>query len=87
MSNTNDDLLQSIRGVIGEVVDTRITQLEKRMDAKFQAQTEQLSKAIVDAVKLIAASHPTKEEFQELKDEVDDLRERLQKIEHVQKTS
>lgn len=97
--------VQAIKGAVSEIVDARITTLEKRIDARwiafekrmdalradqlegFKKQSEYLSKAIADAVHLVAASHATKEEVQELRAEVEDLKDRLQKLEQRQKTA
>lgn len=100
MTLTKTDL-QAIRAVVKEEVNGGENRLEKKIDALrveinmlrtemlegFRKQSEYLSKAIADAVMLVANSHPTKEEFQELKDEVEDLKDRLRKLERLQKTS
>jgi hypothetical protein len=80
--------LHAMKQVVVDAVEPRIAGLEKRMGkqladfrgevrALFQQQGETLAKAISDAVKVIADNHPTREEFQELQNEVDELRQKL----------
>jgi ubiquinone biosynthesis protein UbiJ len=68
-------------------VDTSITDLRREVRQLFQEHSAQLAKAIADAVKLVADMHATKEEVQELRAEVEDLKDRLQKLERLQKTA
>ena len=82
MTLTKDDL-HAIKQVLQpefERLDEKITAVQTDMRGLFMQQGEHLSKAISDAVKLIAQNHPTREEFQELQNEVDDLKEKVRDL-------
>jgi hypothetical protein len=80
--------LHAMKQVVVDAVEPRIAGLEKRLEEQladfrgearvlFQQQGETLAKAISDAVKVIADNHPTREEFQELQNEVGELRQKV----------
>jgi chromosome segregation ATPase len=64
-----------------------VRESEGRLTKRIQEQTLHLSKAITESAKMIAESHPTKEEFREALDRIDELEERIQRVEQGQHTT
>ncbi len=91
MSLTKDDL-QSIKGIVSEVVITRFNnvitrfnKLDRKVDKlqlevhdTFKKQTKQLSHAIADSVKLLSKNHD--EEIQNVYERIEDLEDRTKRL-------
>lgn len=83
MTLTKNDL-QAIGSLIENrvrpVIKEEINMLRAEMHEAFRKQAESLSRAITDAVKMMADKQTTEAKLQELEDEVEDLKKQMKEL-------
>ena len=82
MALTKDDiqlLKEALRPEFAGVT-AQINTLRVEMHEAFRKQAESLSRAITDAVKMMADKQTTEAKLQELEDEVDDLKRQVKEL-------
>jgi hypothetical protein len=76
--------IQAIKRVVVDAVDTRLTTFEKKivseLDRRFTAQNRQVANSFIDLKDLIQHTYATKEEVEELKTELEDLKQKVQTL-------
>ena len=83
MSLTNEDL-QKIKGIVQETVKREVQASEKRLSStivtKFKEQNEFFTNALANTAEIIKQAIPSREEFIEIKNRVEELEDELEKI-------